>query len=461
MVKNVRQQGQAQIHGRGGSQCLDDEGGHHHREIVRGDEADGAADDRHHRAAENRLGLAAQDAGQGQGDHHADGGGDGAHDGQDALQLSAVGHGVVSVGVGEHGGAVVVLAHVLDHAAELVQEEEHHHDDPVLVLQADGGLPAHGQGGLALRLAHGLLRHPLPGEEVLDDHADEGDQDQGENKHLPGVVGGLGVIDRGPRLVHVVQDLSRLVQHRGPRSAHVIHEQQVQKEGQDHAGKTDGRQHGGVGDRRQQAPVLAVPGAQADQRRVGRVVHGIGKGKPKIVPDGDADQGRGMPVRSHRVEGRENEQEQQRQQADRHAQQQQGPGLSGPALVMIHQPAHQHVAQHHKDHGNHRQGGEEAAGPAVDVQHVGHVFVEIIGENRIRQQRQRRAQQIAQRPLREQGHVVLPDQTGRQLVKKCRQPSLLFAHSGHPPISLVRTMECMNYIITFTLITTDIHDFFS
>ena len=51
------------------------------------------------------------------------------------------------------------------------------------------------------------------------------------------------------------------------------------------------------------------------------------------------------------------------------------------------------------------------------MQYVGHVFVEVIRQHRVREQCQRWSEQIADGPFRDQRHIVFPDQRWRQLVK--------------------------------------------
>ena len=86
-------------------------------------------------------------------------------------------------------------------------------------------------------------------------------------------------------------------------------------------------------------------------------------------------------------------------------------------MDVVHEPADQHISDDHKDHGDDRKPCEKGRRPCIDMQHVGHVFVEIIRQHRICQQRQRRSEQITDGPFRDQRHIVFPDQRWRQLVK--------------------------------------------
>ena len=127
----------------------------------------------------------------------------------------------------------------------------------------------------------------------------------------------------------------------------------------------------------------------------------------------------------------EDEQKQEGNQAERNGEQQKRPCLAGFADVVVHQPADEDIADYNKDHRNHRQPGEKPFCPGVDVQHIGHVLVEVVCQDGVGQQRQRRADEIADCPLGEESHIVFPDQAWRELLIKPGQTAFL-AHNDPP-----------------------------
>ena len=226
------------------------------------------------------------------------------------------------------------------------------------------------------------------------------------------IVGGNGIIQD-----HTVERiLSALQKHRAFRQIGGLrHKQQAQEEREDHGAQAHGCQCGCIGQGGQQRAVLAVAGGQIHQSRMRRIVHRVCDGKPEVIADRDAHQCHALSLRVDgiRRKRRNDEENQKGQERDRNRNQQQRTCLACAGGALVHQTADNNVAKHNKNHGDDRQPLEELACPRVDVQHVGHVLVEIVGQDRVGHQGQGRTDEIADRAFREECHIGFLDQTGQ------------------------------------------------
>ena len=141
----------------------------------------------------------------------------------------------------------------------------------------------------------GFFGDTLTGEEILNHDTDKGDDNESDDENLPVILGKACVVNGGTGFIHIVENFAGIVGDWSAFSAHVVDKEQVEEEGENHAGKTHSCQHGCIGNGGKQAAVFAVAGGQADEGCMRGIIHRVGESKPQVIADGDADQSTGVP----------------------------------------------------------------------------------------------------------------------------------------------------------------------